>query len=128
MIDFTDQVAIVTGAGRGLGRLMQSSWRAAAPLWSSPISAEPRTARVGCHGRRPGCREIELAGGTAVPSHDSVDSPEGGEAIARTALDRFGRLDAVVSDAGIFDSIPFEELSPDDWRRMLSVHLDGVSI
>jgi NAD(P)-dependent dehydrogenase (short-subunit alcohol dehydrogenase family) len=54
-----------------------------------------------------------------------VDSPEGGEAIIRTAVDRFGRLDAVVSNAGIFNSLPFDELSPADWRRMLGVHLDG---
>jgi NAD(P)-dependent dehydrogenase (short-subunit alcohol dehydrogenase family) len=60
-----------------------------------------------------------------VASHDSVASPEGGEAIVRAATDRFGRLDAVVSNAGIFDSVPFDELSPADWRRMLSVHLDG---
>jgi NAD(P)-dependent dehydrogenase (short-subunit alcohol dehydrogenase family) len=69
--------------------------------------------------------EIERAGGVAAASHDSVDSPEGGEAIVRTAIDRFGRLDAVVSNAGIFNSVAFEDLSPVDWRRMLSVHLDG---
>ena len=69
--------------------------------------------------------EIERAGGVAAASHDSVDSPEGGEAIVRTAIDRFGRLDAVVSNAGIFNSVPFEDLSQADWRRMLSVHLDG---
>jgi NAD(P)-dependent dehydrogenase (short-subunit alcohol dehydrogenase family) len=69
--------------------------------------------------------EIARAGGVAVASHDSVDSPEGGEAIVRTAIDRFGRLDAVVSNAGIFNSVPFEDLSQADWRRMLSVHLDG---
>lgn len=69
--------------------------------------------------------EIEGEGGVAVASHDSVASPEGGEAIVELALARFGRLDAVVSNAGIFNSIPFDELSADDWRKMLSVHLDG---
>ena len=69
--------------------------------------------------------EIERAGGAAVASYESVVSPEGGEAIVRAALDRFGRLDAVVSNAGIFNSVPFDELSPADWRRMLTVHLDG---
>jgi NAD(P)-dependent dehydrogenase (short-subunit alcohol dehydrogenase family) len=70
-------------------------------------------------------REIERAGGVAVASHDSVASPEGGEAIVRTAIDRFGRLDTVVSNAGIFQTGPFDELAPADWRRMLAVHLDG---
>jgi NAD(P)-dependent dehydrogenase (short-subunit alcohol dehydrogenase family) len=69
--------------------------------------------------------EIESAGGVAVASHDSVASPQGGEAIVELAIERFGRLDAVVSNAGIFNSIAFDEISADDWRQMLSVHLDG---
>jgi NAD(P)-dependent dehydrogenase (short-subunit alcohol dehydrogenase family) len=69
--------------------------------------------------------EIERAGGIAAASHDSVASPEGGEAIVRAAIDRFGRVDAVVSNAGIFQTVGFDELSTDDWRRMLDVHLDG---
>jgi len=69
--------------------------------------------------------EIQRAGGVAVASYESVASPEGGEAIVRVAVDRFGRLDAVVSNAGIFHTADFERLDPADWRRMLNVHLDG---
>jgi NAD(P)-dependent dehydrogenase (short-subunit alcohol dehydrogenase family) len=69
--------------------------------------------------------EIKQAGGQAVASHDSVDSPEGGQAIVDAAVDAFGRVDAVVSNAGIFNSIAFEQLRADDWRHMLRVHLDG---
>jgi NAD(P)-dependent dehydrogenase (short-subunit alcohol dehydrogenase family) len=69
--------------------------------------------------------EITKAGGTAVASYDSVDSPAGGQAIVNAAVDAFGRLDAVVSNAGIFGSVPFEDLSADAWTRMLRVHLDG---
>jgi NAD(P)-dependent dehydrogenase (short-subunit alcohol dehydrogenase family) len=69
--------------------------------------------------------EITKAGGHAVASHDSVDSAEGGQAIVDSAIESFGRLDAVVSNAGIFNSIPFEQLRADDWRQMLRVHLDG---
>ena len=64
-------------------------------------------------------------GGTAIASYDSVDSPEGGQAIVDAAVDTFGRIDVVVSNAGIFNSIPFDQISPDDWRHMLRVHLDG---
>jgi NAD(P)-dependent dehydrogenase (short-subunit alcohol dehydrogenase family) len=71
-------------------------------------------------------QEIRRAGGVAAASCDSVDSPEGGEAIVRAAADLFGRLDAVVSNAGIFQTLPFTDISPDDWRRMVRVHLDGA--
>jgi NAD(P)-dependent dehydrogenase (short-subunit alcohol dehydrogenase family) len=70
-------------------------------------------------------REIQAAGGVAVSSYDSVATPEGGQAIVQTALDRFGRVDAVVSNAGIYGTTPFDELGVDEWRRMLNVHLDG---
>ena len=69
--------------------------------------------------------EIKQAAGRRSLLIDSVDSPEGGQAIVDTAVDAFGRLDAVVSNAGIFNSIPFDQLSADDWRDMLRVHLDG---
>jgi NAD(P)-dependent dehydrogenase (short-subunit alcohol dehydrogenase family) len=69
--------------------------------------------------------EIRQAGGVAVASHDSVASAEGGEAIVRAAVENFGRLDAVISNAGIFSTVHFEDLTVEQWRRMLSVHLDG---
>ena len=69
--------------------------------------------------------EIEETGGVAVASPDSVATQEGAQAIVDTAVDHFGRLDAVISNAGIFHTLPFDELSPADWRRMLQVHLDG---
>jgi NAD(P)-dependent dehydrogenase (short-subunit alcohol dehydrogenase family) len=126
MIDFTGQVAIVTGAGRGLGRLyaLELARRGAA------VVVNDLGGSMHGSGEDPGVAdqvvdEIARAGGVAVASHDSVDSPKGGQAIVRAAVERFGHLDAVVSNAGIFNSIPFEELSVDDWRRMLSVHLDG---
>ncbi len=127
MIDFSGQVVIVTGAGRGLGRLyaLDLARRGAAVVVNdlggsmSGSGADPSVAeRV--------VAEIEEAGGVAVASHDTVASAEGGRAIVDAAVERFGRVDAVVSNAGIFQTLPFDELSTDDWRRVLSVHLDGA--
>jgi NAD(P)-dependent dehydrogenase (short-subunit alcohol dehydrogenase family) len=126
MIDFTDQVAIVTGAGRGLGRLYALELaRRGASVVVNDLGGTMHGDGADTTVADEVVAEIEGAGGVAVASHDSVASPEGGEAIVRTAVERFGRLDAVVSNAGIFNSIAFDELSADDWRRMLNVHLGG---
>ncbi|MEX3651795.1 MULTISPECIES: SDR family NAD(P)-dependent oxidoreductase [Mycolicibacterium] len=126
MIDFNHQVAVVTGAGRGLGRVyaLELARRGAAVVVNDlggTMAGQGSDAVVADQV----VEEITAAGGTAVASYDSVDTPEGGAAIVRTAVERFGRVDAVISNAGIFNSIPFDELTPEDWRRMLSVHLDG---
>ena len=126
MIDFEGQVAVVTGAGRGLGRLYAIELaRRGASVVVNDLGGTMHGDGADASVADQVVEEISAAGGTAVASHDSVDSPEGGEAIVRTAVESFGRLDAVVSNAGIFNSIPFDELTPDDWRRMLRVHLDG---
>ena len=126
MIDFTGQVAIVTGAGRGLGRLYAIELaRRGAAVVVNDLGGSMHGDGADTSIADAVVEEIERGGGVATASHDSVDSPEGGEAIVRTAIDRFGRLDAVVSNAGIFNSVAFEDMSPADWRRMLSVHLDG---
>ena len=126
-MDFDDQVVLVTGAGRGLGRLyaLDLARRGASVVVNDLGSA------MGGDGKDRSVAdevvaEIHDAGGIAVASYDSVDSPDGGEAIVATAIDEFGRLDAVVSNAGIFHTRPFHELTSDEWRRMLTVHLDGA--
>ena len=129
MIEFSGQVVIVTGAGRGLGRLYALDRSRTSveqrPWWSTTSAATMHGHGADASVADQVVAEITRADGVAVASHDSVDTPEGGEAIVRAAVDRFGRLDAVVSNAGIFNSIAFDELAPADWRRMLSVHLDG---
>ena len=126
VIDFEGQVTIVTGAGRGLGRLyaLELARRGAAVVVNDLGGT--------MHGQGSDSSiadqvvdEITQAGGRAVASYASVDSSEGGQTIVDTAVDAFGRLDAVISNAGIFNSIPFNQLTAEDWRRMLQVHLDG---
>jgi NAD(P)-dependent dehydrogenase (short-subunit alcohol dehydrogenase family) len=126
MIDFNDQVAVVTGAGRGLGRLyaIDLARRGASVVVNDPggtMRGEGSDSSVADEV----VAEIRAASGTAVASYESVDSPEDGEAIVAAAVDNFGRLDAVISNAGIFNSIAFDEMTPSQWRQMLAVHLDG---
>jgi NAD(P)-dependent dehydrogenase (short-subunit alcohol dehydrogenase family) len=127
VIDFDSQVAVVTGAGRGLGRLYALDL---ARRGASVVVNDVGTSMHG-DGADSGVAdevvaEITAAGGVAIASYDSVATPEGGAAIVATAVERFGRLDAVVSNAGIFSTIAFDELSVEDWRRMLTVHVDGA--
>ncbi|WP_297793416.1 SDR family NAD(P)-dependent oxidoreductase [Mycobacterium sp.] len=129
MIEFTGQVAVVTGAGRGLGRLyaLDLARRGAAvvvnDLGGGMRGLPDELADAGVADQV--VEEIKKAGGTAIASYASVDSPAGGQAIVDAAVDTFGRLDAVISNAGIFGSAPFEDISHDEWTRMLRVHLDG---
>ncbi|WP_067675625.1 SDR family NAD(P)-dependent oxidoreductase [Nocardia miyunensis] len=126
MIDFTGQVAVVTGAGRGLGRRYAQELAArGAAVVVNDLGGSMRGEGADTSVADQVVREIQQAGGRAVASYKSVTSPEGGSAIVRAAVDTFGRLDVVVSNAGIFNSIAFEDMTPADWRRMLEVHLDG---
>lgn len=127
MIDFTDQVVVVTGAGRGLGRAyaLELAARGAAVVVNDVGSSmHGEGADTGVADEV--VAEIIAAGGTARASYDSVATPAGGAAIVAAATGAFGRVDAVISNAGIFSSVAFEDLTPDQWRRMLAVHLDGA--
>lgn len=126
MIDFTGQVAVVTGAGRGLGRLyaLDLAHRGASVVVND-LGGSMRGDGADSGVADEVVDEIKKAGGTAIASYDSVDSPAGGQAIIDAAVGAFGRLDAVVSNAGIFGSTAFEDLTADEWTRMLRVHLDG---
>lgn len=118
---------IVTGAGRGLGRLYATELaRRGASVVVNDLGGSMHGEGADSAVADLVVEEITAAGGTAVSSYESVDSPAGGEAIVETAVRRFGRLDAVISNAGIFNSIAFEEMSAADWRRMIAVHLDGA--
>jgi NAD(P)-dependent dehydrogenase (short-subunit alcohol dehydrogenase family) len=126
MIDFAGQVVIVTGAGRGLGRhyALDLGLRGASIVVNdlgTSTSGEGSDAKVADEV----VAEIEHAGGTAAASYDSVETPDSAASIVRTAVDRFGRLDAVVSNAGIFHTLEFDQLTPQQYQRMRAVHLDG---
>ncbi len=123
-ISFDGQVAIVTGAGQGLGRAyaLELGRRGAAVVVNDLAGigeAEGSAAEAVV-------REIEGAGGKAVASHDTVATPEGGQAIVDLALDRFGTIDAVIHNAGVWRHKMYEEMTADQLDPVLDVHLRGA--
>jgi NAD(P)-dependent dehydrogenase (short-subunit alcohol dehydrogenase family) len=126
-IRFDDRVAIVTGAGGGLGRqhaLLLASRGAAVVV--NDLGGNTDGTGSGHTMAELVCKEIEAAGGKAVPNYDSVTTPEGGEAITKTALDNFGRVDIVINNAGILRDKSFANLEPENLDAVLDVHLRGA--
>jgi len=126
-LDFRDQVAIVTGAGRGLGRIYALEL---ARRGAKVVVNDFGGARDGTGGSQSAAdavvAEITSAGGAAVASYDSVATPEGGEAIVRTAIEAFGRVDILINNAGILRDKTLAKMEPDEWTAVLKVHLDGA--
>ncbi|ODU04610.1 MAG: hypothetical protein ABS81_09600 [Pseudonocardia sp. SCN 72-86] len=123
---FDGRVAVVTGAGRGIGRAeaVFLAERGAAVVVNDLGST---TAGDG-ESEGPAhevAQEIAAAGGTAVASTSTVSTPEGAQAIVDLAIERFGRVDVVVNNAGILDSGRFPDITPADLQRQLDVHLLG---
>jgi NAD(P)-dependent dehydrogenase (short-subunit alcohol dehydrogenase family) len=124
---FDGRVAIVTGAGRGVGRchaqlLASRGARVVvadlgAALDGSGSSHEPAEQVV---------KEIEAAGGDAVAAFGSVADEDGARNIVQTAVDAFGTLDILVNNAGIVDPGAFEDLSLEQFRVMNAVHYLGT--
>jgi NAD(P)-dependent dehydrogenase (short-subunit alcohol dehydrogenase family) len=123
---FNGRVAIVTGAGQGLGRqhALELAARGAkvvvndlgGALDGSGASAGPADAVV---------EEIKKNGGEAVANNDDVATAEGAQAIVRTALDTFGKIDIVVNNAGILRDKSFKNMAPEEFDQVIAVHLRG---
>jgi NAD(P)-dependent dehydrogenase (short-subunit alcohol dehydrogenase family) len=126
-VRYDDRVAIITGAGGGLGKqhaLLLASRGAAVVV--NDLGGNPDGTGSGHTMAELVCKEIEAAGGKAVPNYDSVTTPEGGEGIVKTALDSFGRVDIVINNAGILRDKSFANLAPADLDAVLDVHLRGA--
>jgi NAD(P)-dependent dehydrogenase (short-subunit alcohol dehydrogenase family) len=126
-IGFDGKVAIVTGAGGGIGRqhaLMLASRGARLVVNDLGGSVSGEGADKGPAERV--AQEIRDAGGEAVADGNSVSTPEGGQAIVKTAVDAFGQIDIVVNNAGILRDKSFHNLTPELLEPVLDVHLKGA--
>ena len=120
-----DKVAVVTGAGRGIGREI------AMLLASHGAKIVVNDLGGNTDGTGTGkiaddvVEEIRAAGGEAVSNTDSVAEVAGGEALLQTAIDAFGGLDILINNAGILRDKTIFNMTESDWDAVLAVHLKG---
>ena len=121
-----DRVVIVTGAGGGLGReyALTLAKEGACVVVNDLGGARDGTG-AGHNMADHVVAEIKEAGGRAVANYDSVAETSGAENIVKTALDEFGKVDGVVSNAGILRDGTFHKMTPESWDAVLKVHLYG---
>ena len=124
-LDFTGQVAVVTGAGRGLGRqhaLLLAS-RGCKVIINDLGSAYDGTGEAEGKVADEVVAEIRAAGGEATANYDSVEQ---GELIIAAAIQAYGRIDLVINNAGILTPEVWSELTLESWQRTINVNLTGV--
>jgi NAD(P)-dependent dehydrogenase (short-subunit alcohol dehydrogenase family) len=120
------RVAVVTGSGRGLGRefaLCMAREGASVVVNDVGVSLdgqgtdEDPAAQV--------CKEVEAAGGNAVPSYDSVTDFEGAANIVKTGVEAFGRVDILLNNAGIVRDRTLLKMDESDFDAVVGVHMKG---
>jgi NAD(P)-dependent dehydrogenase (short-subunit alcohol dehydrogenase family) len=111
------QVAVITGAGRGLGRAYALAYASeGARVVVNDVDAASAASVVD---------EIAALGGEAVANDDTVAEPSGADGIVATGVERFGRIDVMITNAGADRRGPALDLDPADWEFTLRTHLFG---
>ena len=121
-----DKVIVVTGAGGGIGRDFAHAMAAK----GAKVVVNDVGASVSGEGKDVGpaqrvVDEIKAQGGVAVANTDSVAEWEAANRIIKTAIDAFGRIDVVVNNAGILRDRFFFNMSIEEWKAVIDVHLNG---
>lgn len=118
-IDLHDTVALVTGASRGIGRSIALALGEAGSAVAVHYVHRDDAAREVVEG-------IEAGGGEALAHAADVRSADQVEGLVRACTDRWGRLDILVCNAGIWKSAPVERMSEAEWDEMIDVNLKGM--
>jgi len=126
-IRFDGQVAVITGAGGGLGRTyaLDLARRGARVVVNDLGGSRDGTGQAAAPADQV-VDEIKAMGGQAVANYDNVTSAEGGEKIIQTALEAFGTVDILINNAGILRDKSFVKMEPENWQAVLDVHLNGA--
>lgn len=126
-ITFDNRVAVVTGAGGGLGRTYALEFaRRGARVVVNDLGGSVDGSGGSAMAADAVVAEIEAAGGEAVANYDSVSSPEGGANIVQTAIDAYGQVDILVNNAGILRDTSFAKMTTEQIDAVLDVHLKGA--
>jgi NAD(P)-dependent dehydrogenase (short-subunit alcohol dehydrogenase family) len=121
------KVAIVTGAGGGIGREHALTFaREGAKVVVNDLGSDRHGGGKGAEMADKTVADIKAAGGEATASYDSVATREGADGILWTALNKYGRVDVLVNNAGILRDKTLLNMSEQDFDLVIDVHLRGT--